>query len=126
MKKSHSLLSSLALGISLTLGISTSAIAYPKNYNVRQSGVRVIVAPRSLNVTPRYHINSPADNRRYNRNYGRNYYGRDRYEESYYDNCRDRRRARRRRNRRNITIINSPLYRNNLSRPSYIKIRTVR
>lgn len=124
MKNTKSLLSSLILGIGLTLGISTSAIAYPKNYNVRLSGVRIVYPSRYSNVTPRYYRNSSRYNSRYNRNYDRRYYGRGRYyDRAYYNNCRDGRRGRR---RRRITTIDVPIYRNNLSFPNYIKVRTVR
>lgn len=124
MKNTKSLLSSLVLGIGLTLGMSTSAIAYPKNHNVRLSGVRIVYPSRYSNVTPRYYRNSSRYNSRYNRNYDRRYYGRGRYyDRGYYDNCRDGRRGRR---RTRITNIDFPIYRNNLSFPNYIKVRTVR
>ena len=74
MKKIHSLLSSLVLSIGLTVAMGTSAIASPyRSYNVRQSGVRVIINP-GRNVTPRYR-RSNYYNSRYNRD--RNYYQRD-------------------------------------------------
>ena len=122
MKTAKSLLSSLILGIGLTLGISTVAIAYPKNHNVRRSEVRVVYPGRYSNVTPRYYRNSS----RYNRNYDRRYYGRGRnYYDGYYRDCRYGRRRRIGR-RRNITIIDAPIYRKNLAFPNYIKVRTVR
>ena len=122
MKTAKSLLSSLILGVGLTLGISTVAIAYPKNHNVRRSEVRVVYPGRYSNLTPRYYRNSS----RYNRNYDRKYYGRGRnYYDGYYRDCRYGRRRRIGR-RRNIRIIDAPIYRNNLSFPNYIKVRTVR
>ena len=129
MKTAKSLFSSLVLGIGLTLGISTVAIAYPKNHNVRRSEVRVVYPGRYSNLTPRYYRNSSRYNSRYNRNYDRNYYGRRRnYHDGYYRDCRDGRRARGRgrRARRNVRIIGVPAYRNNLAFPNYIKVRTVR
>ncbi len=132
MKNHHSLLSSLTLGIGLSVAMATSAIASPyKNYHVRQSGFRVIYPSRTVNITPRYRNNPAPYYSRYN-------WDRDYYRETgsynqrdccgrYYDNCRDGRRVRNRRyKRRNLTIINPPLYRNNLPFPNYIKIRTVR
>lgn len=121
MMKLNSLLSSLALGVGLTLSISTSAIASPKYHNTRQSGVRVIRSSGILYVTPRRNSRSVDYNSRYNHNPRRDYHGRD-----YDYDCRDRRRARRRRRHRNLTIVNPPVYRNNLAVPRYIKIRTVR
>ena len=117
MKNSQSLLSSLALAISLTLGMTTSAIAYPRNHNRR-----VAYPSRYSPVTRRYYRNYNSYKPRYNRNYDRRDYGRGiDYHNSYYDNCRYGRRG-----RRNITITNPPIYRNNLSFPNYIRVRTVR
>lgn len=125
MKNHHSLLSSLALGIGLTVAMSTSALASPyKNYNVGQSGFRVIYPGRTVNLTPRSQNYRDSYDSRYSRD--RDYYNRGDCCDRYYDDCRDGRRVRNRRYRRNLTIVNPPVYRNNLPFPNYIKIRTVR
>ena len=132
MKNHHSLLSSLALGIGLTVAMATSALASPyKNYNVRQSGFRVIYPGRTVNITPRSRNYRNPYNSRSNRD--RDYYREREYYNRrsdccgrYYDDCRDGRRVTNRRYRRNLTIVNPPVYRNNLPFPNYIKIRTVR
>ncbi|VEP16642.1 conserved exported hypothetical protein [Hyella patelloides LEGE 07179] len=71
----------LALGIGLTVGISASAIAHPRDSesygNYHQRSFIEIQPFRSLNVTPKYH--TPLPRRRYDnyddRYYDRGYYG---------------------------------------------------
>ncbi|MDJ0747130.1 MAG: hypothetical protein QNJ32_27830 [Xenococcaceae cyanobacterium MO_167.B27] len=120
MSKHNSPLLSLAIGIGLTLGISLPTVASPLNYAHRTSGIRTVSPPRSLNLTPRYHIPLPSSNSRYNR------YHHD-YHRSYhrsYNNCRDRRS--RTYYRRNSILINHSINQSDSYPEQYIRIRRVR
>ena len=81
----------LAVGFGLALGVGTVAEAFPDNsrtihydnsgyhQNYHRRSFRNVQPFRSLNVTPRYHIPSPADSKYYNHHrYQHSHYG-DRY-----------------------------------------------
>jgi hypothetical protein len=98
----QTIITPLVLGIGLTVGVNSSALAYPDNSRIysdyhrdyHRDSFRDIQPFRSINVTPRYHHPSPSDY--YHDDYDDDDYDDDDYDDRYdCDNCRQRRVLRR-------------------------------